>query len=363
MPHTRFEQEIALLRRRSRWRRFRAGLRDTWVLLREFREALIFFALIWLLGSLSFRSLWNASQPEPMTFAESLYDVLTIIFFQPAPDFPEQWYLEVYFFVLPVLGLIALARGMADFVALLFNRQLRQSQWEEAVASTFSNHIIVCGLGHVGVRVVRELIVLDEGIVVIESNADSPRFDELRSYDIPILVGDGRSADVLQKAGLDHAKAFIICTNNDLMNLQIASRIRETNRNIRLVMRMFDDQFARSLADKFNISAVMSASGLAAPAFAGAATGAEIIQTFNVEDNTLVMGRIEVQPRSKLDGATTRLIESELDLSIILHHTNAGIDLHPSPDTSFKAGDLIAVIATLPQLKLLSSRWNRPESA
>jgi voltage-gated potassium channel len=366
MPHTltsmsRTEQEVHLLRRHSRWRSYRAAWRDTWVLIREFKEALLFFIATLLFGAISFQVLWNIAQDTHMTFFASLYNVLTMVFFQPSLEFPDHWFLGMYFFVMPVLGIIALARGMADFVGLFFNRHLRQTQWEEAVASTFKNHIIVCGLGHLGIRVVRELILLEEDIVVIELKDDSPRFDKLRPYGIPIIVGDGRDMDVLKKAGLDRASAFIICTNNDLMNLQIASRIREETRNTRLVMRMFDDQFARSMADRFNIGAVMSASQLAAPAFAGAATGTEITHTFNVADRTLVMGRIEVQAQSRLAGERVSTVEEELDLSIILHCTENSYDLHPDPDVRLKAGDLIAVVTDPLHIKELASRWNHPQ--
>jgi voltage-gated potassium channel len=255
--------------------------------------------------------------------------------------------------------LIFLALGAADFVTLVFNRNLRQAKWEEAVASTFGDHIIVCGLGRLGLRVIRELVSMDEGVVGIEYKADSPNFAEIRSYDIPVLVGDARSAEMLDKAGLARAKALIICTNDDLMNLQIAARVRERNRPTRLIMRMFDDEFARSLASRFDVSAVLSASLLAAPAFAGAAIGAEIIQTFKVENKVLVMGRIQVQPGAKLDGAVVETVEHTLDLSVVLLQSGGTVDVHPNPDVVLRAGDVIAVVADLPVIKRLAAQWNQ----
>ena len=358
MPET--SQAISQeLRGRSWRRRWRAGLRDTGVLLREFRIPLLLFLLALLLGAWSFRILWNRSQAEMLGITEALYDVLTMIFFQSAVEFPGVWYLDIYFFVMPVIGLVFLAFGAADFVTLLFNRSLRQSKWEEAVASTLSDHIIVCGLGRLGLRVVRELVSLDEDMVGIEYKENSPNFPELRSYDIPILVGDARSAELLDKAGLTRAKAIIICTNDDLMNLQIAARIRERSKGIRIIMRMFDDEFARSMADRFDISAVLSASQLAAPAFAGAAIGAEIIQTFKVEDRVLVMGRVQIQPGSRLVGAAVSNVEHELDLSIILLQSGGTVDIHPQPEVELQPGDVIAVVADLPVIKQLASQWNR----
>ncbi len=337
-------------------------MRDTWVLVREFRGALILFGITLLTGAASFQALWNLcyADGEPLRFIEALYDVLSMIFFQPVLDFPEAWYLDLYFFVMPILGLIVLARGMADFFTLLFNRRSRLAQWEEAVASTYNDHIIVCGLGHLGIRVVRELIGLREDIVVIELQADCPRFDEVRGYDIPIIVGDARAAEVLDRAGIERAEAIVICTNNDLINLQIASCIRERDKDVRLVMRMFDDQFARSIADHFDISAVMSASMMAAPAFAGAATGAEIIQTFRVADRVLAMGRLVIRAGSRLDGSVVSEVEEQLDIPIVLHQSGSAIDVQPHSDVILRAGDIIAVVAEAPAIKTLASHWNYP---
>jgi voltage-gated potassium channel len=354
--HTPFTSMSLWKRRRRRWR---ANIRDTLVLIREFQVSLMLFLGTLILGSWSFQVLWNYSQHETLSFIEALYDVLTMIFFQAAVTFPDVWYLDIYFFIMPAAGLVFLALGAADFVTLVFNRSLRQAKWEEAVASTFSDHIIVCGLGRLGLRVIRELVTLDEDVVGIEYKADAPSFAEIRSYDIPILVGDARSADLLDKAGLTRAKAIIVCTNDDLMNLQIAARIRERSRSARLIMRMFDDEFARSMASRFDVSAVLSASLLAAPAFAGAAIGAEIIQTFKVEERVLVMGRIQVQPGTKLDGAVVEVIEHELDLSVILLQSGGTVDIHPHPDAVLQADDVIAVVADLPILKQLAAQWNQ----
>lgn len=349
----------SLRRQRPPLRRFLASLRDTWVLIREFREALLIFVITLLGGALSFQMLWNMSAPEPIRFVDALYNVLSMTFFNAAIDFPRQWYLDIYFFLMPIIGLAVLARGAADFVTLLFNRSLRQSQWEEAVASTFNDHVIVCGLGHLGVRVVRELVKLDEGIVVIERSAESPRFAEVRGYDIPILIGDARQPDILKKAGIERARAVIVCTNDDLVNLQMASRIREADKDVRIVMRMFDDDFARNMAESFHISSVMSASMLAAPAFAGAASGAEIIQTFAVAERVLVMGRITVQAGSRLHGCPITDLERDLDISVVVLESGDTVNVHPEPAIVLKAGDRVAVVAETVMLKKLTSEWNR----
>jgi voltage-gated potassium channel len=354
-------RETALLptRQRRLRRRTRAMLRDTWVLVREFWWILALFALTIVLSAISFQWLWNRSPLTPIRLIDAFYYVGTMLFFQPTLDFPREWYLDVYFFLMPLLGLIFLALGVADFAVLLVNRRLRQNKWEESVASTYSEHIIVAGLGHLGIRVVRELVRLDEDVVVIEMKTDNERIDEVRSHKIPVLIGDARSVDVLKKAGLDRALSVIVCTNNDLVNLQIGARIREIDKDVPLVMRLFNEEFAGSIAEPLNISAVMSASLLAAPAFAGAATRTNILQTFRVEDRVLAMGRIEVSPNSRLEGCTIATIGEELDVSVVLLQTDGQVDVHPEPDATLSAGNVIAVVAELPALKALTNQWNR----
>ncbi|MCC6905811.1 MAG: NAD-binding protein, partial [Anaerolineae bacterium] len=161
-------------------------------------------------------------------------------------------------------------------------------------------------------------------------------------------------------AGIEKARAIIVCTNDDLVNLQVISRIRELNKDIRVVMRMFDDQFARSIAENFNISAVFSASAMAAPACAGAATSTEIMHSFTVADRVLVMGRLDVQPGSRLDGASVAEVEREFDLSVIMVQNTTTVDVHPAPEVRLHVGDSFAVISDAQTIRDVSSRWNKP---
>jgi voltage-gated potassium channel len=343
---------------RTGLRHLRAVLRDTWVLVREFRSPLALFVVTLLVGGWSFGALWRWAGHAPMLLVEAIYDVLMMIFFQPSITFPQEWYLQIYFFLMPVLGLVILGRGVADFTVMLFNRSLRQEEWEAAVASTFKNHIIVCGLGNVGIRVVRELTAAGEDVVIIEKRKENPNFDEARSYGYPVLVGDARDDDLLHQAGLKRAESFIVCTNDDLMNIQIAIRVRQINPEVRLVMRMFDDVFAREMTERFHFSAVLSASALAAPAFAGAATGTEILQTFQIGEMRMSLSRLVVCPKSRLDGATIGEVEEEFDLSIVVWQSGDVADDHPPGDVRLKADDTLTVLATTVGLAKLS-RWNR----
>ena len=79
---------------------------------------------------------------------EGIYDVLTITFLNSAVQFPSDLKLQLFFFLMPVLGIGILAQGLAEFGVLFFNRRSRGREWEIAVASTFADHIVLVGLGH-----------------------------------------------------------------------------------------------------------------------------------------------------------------------------------------------------------------------
>lgn len=346
-------------------RRAMVTIRDTWLLFREFRLVLLGFIIILILSASSFYFLWNfTTDLEPIRGIDALYFVITLIFFEPAIDFPAQWYLEVYFFVMPIIGVVFLTLGVADFSIALFNRHVRLNQWEASLASTYRHHVILIGLGHIGRRVMHELLQLGEDVVAVELNPErAEQLAEARRVGVPVIFGDARTEETLEQAGINYAASTIICTDNDLTNIQIASRIREHHKDIRIVMRLFDDEFSSIISQRFNIDAIISSSALSAPVFAGAATGTEVMQTFKVEDQILAMGRIEVQMGAKLVGKTIQYVEDALDISVVLLHEVGGdIDVRPEPDYVIGIGDVIAVVAEIEKVRSANADWNRARS-
>ena len=365
MPYSRSET-LQATRRKFIGRRIWVTLRDTWLLLREFQIILILFIITLLGAATSFMLLWNSTpdtfnlDPDRLRWIDSMYFIMTMLFLEPTLDFPERPVLDAYFFLVPLLGLVFLTLGVADFAILLFNRRARLDQWEASVASTMHNHIIVVGLGHVGIRVIRELVVLDQDVAVIQRDEHEDHFEEARGYEIPIIRGDARRPETLEKAGIDKAMSIIVCTGDDLANLQVVSAVRNLRpEHLRVVVRMFNDQFARNLAEGLGIDAVISSSAMSAPAFAGAATGTEIVQTFTVEAKSLAMSRIVVKEGSKLDGIDIRSLERSLDLSVVLlHKPGEEVHIEPRGDVILGANDVIAIVAEIPSLRQLSREWN-----
>lgn len=333
-------------------RRLKAGLRDTWLLLREFSIPLLIFSLAVMGGSLAYYFL-SLKAGEPLNPLEAIYAVLTMTFLEASGNFPHAWYLGVFHFVMPVIGLVLLAQGVTEFSVMLFNRRARGKEWEVAVASTYNNHIILVGLGHLGFRVAKELVNSDQEIVIIEANTKADLVNSSKALGIPVIQDDASREHALESAGIQHAKAIILCTQNDSLNLKVALKARRLNPDIQVIIRIFDDDFAHALQEQFGYTA-FSATGMAAPAFAAAASGVDITRPITVEGQSMSLAYIKLEPASLLLDQTINDIEQKYNLSVVFIRRNSMSDFHPAADFSICAQDLMAVLGGPVEIKSLA---------
>ncbi len=333
-------------------RQWQASWRDTLLLLRQFRTPLLIF-LAALIGAGFLYQYLAALFDEPVDgIIAAIYLMLTVAFLQPSGDFPHHPALQAFYFIMPVIGLLTLAQGLADFGILLFNRRARSKEWEMAIASTFSNHIILVGLGHLGYRVVDKLHQMNEAVVVIELDPSADLVAAVQRMDIPVIQDDATRPTSLEAAGIQRARTVVLCTQNDAMNLKIAVKARSMNPNIHVVVRIFDDDFAQSLQEQFGFMAI-SATAMAAPAFAAAAAGADITNPITVEGQSLSLARLKVQPGSKLADKTVGDIERDYEVSVVFIKGQADQDMHPPAGRRVHPDETLVVLGTPPHLNRL----------
>jgi voltage-gated potassium channel len=327
----------------SRIRKWRASWRDTLLLFRQFRSALLVFLVAILGCGLAYA--WIAGRVgEPIdSLPAAFYLVLTLAFLQPSGDFPHHPLLQAFYFVMPLIGVGTLALGLADFGVMLFNRRARSKEWEMAVASTFSKHTVLVGLGHLGYRVVEKLHQLGLPLVVIELNPSANLMTVVQKLGIPVIQADAARQTTLEGAGIERAQTLILCTQDDALNLKVAVKARSLNPAVKVIIRIFDEDFAQSLQEQFGFDA-LSATAMAAPAFAAAAAGTDITYPISVEGQSLSLARLQVDPDSILDGKTVGQVEQEYDVSVVLLKHDGGGDMHPPSERSLAAGDTVAVL-------------------
>ena len=340
-------------RTRSFWRNWRAIWRDTFVLVRDFRVPLLLFALLIVGGGLLYYFLAQQAGEPLNGRVQAVYTVLSMVFLQVNGNFPSTWFLQIFFFVVPVFGIAILAQGLADFGVLFFNRRSRSKEWEMAVASTFSNHIVLIGLGHLGFRVAEKLHELNQDVVVIEANPRDTLVAGAQAMDIPVVQGEGTREEILSAATVQRARCIILCTQNDNLNLQMAIKARSMNPKIQVILRIFDDDFAVSLQKQFGFTA-LSATSMAAPAFAATAAGMDISNPITVEGQSFSLARLNVSPKSKLANLSVNAIEQTYNVSVVLLRHDGAQEFHPPSTKRLATNDVLAVLGAAEQISRLA---------
>jgi hypothetical protein len=125
------------------------------------------------------------------------------------------------------------------------------------------NHVIVCGLGRLGYFVVEELLQKNEKVIVIEQNENSNHIDYFKQLGAEVYLGDARLPKVMRDVNVVQAKALISVINNDSLNLEIGLNARSQHADIKLILRIFDDQMANKIQDYLKIYHSLSASAIA----------------------------------------------------------------------------------------------------
>jgi voltage-gated potassium channel Kch len=207
------------------------------------------------------------------------------------------------------------------------------------------NHVILCGLGQVGYRVACELQRFETQLTVVELDPAGPFVSEVTAQGIPILFEDARKTEVLIKAGLERASAVIACTDNDLTNFEVAIDAREVRPDIRVVLRLFDQDLATKIVHSFDIEAAFSASALAAPAFAAAAIDPSVKDSFYVGDVLFVHSMFSVPEDSSLTEESVWDIWGKYDVNTLGFTDSSGaIAWHPGPTVHVPPGSKITVV-------------------
>ncbi len=335
-------------------RNLEAAVRDSLILLREFQWPLLSFLLLITGGGYLYSWLALQAGEPPDNFPEAAYHILGLVFLSPIEAFPKAWFLRLFNFIVPILGLSILAQGIADFGILFFNRRARGKEWEMAVASTFRDHVVVIGLGHLGYRVSHHLHAMDQDVVAIELDPNTDLVASVRELGIPVLEDDGSREASLVAAGIEKASSIILCTQNDGMNLQIALKARSLNPDIHVVVRIFDDDFANALQNQFDFQA-LSTTASASPIFAASAVGVNMTRSILIDDQAMNLALIEIEEDSLLINQTIQEVEDAFEICIVLHYQDQrGATFHPPSDQSLTGKDKIAILGDARKINLLA---------
>lgn len=326
-------------------RRLAVNLRYLRALSRRFRTTLVMATVLFLGTPLAFQWRYRGPGGERVGLGEALHHVYFLLYGQPSLPYVSDWVVELLNVLIPPVGLALVVDGGVRFAYLFFARHRLDKEWIEVMTETLKGHVVVCGAGRVGYRVVAQLKALGRDVVVVEKREDAAFVSVLRDEKVPLLIDDIRSPQCLPRTNVKQASAIVCATDDDLANLNIALDARRLNPGIRVVMRLFDDDLVAKVRDTFKAEA-LSSSSLAAPAMALAALDPRIVHSFRIGQHLMVVSIFEA--REGLPGMTLSEVRDRFGgLTLSLRREGEASDwLHPPGSTAVKAGDALTIQAT-----------------
>lgn len=213
-------------------------------------------------------------------------------------------------------------------------------------------HIVVVGLGSIGVRVVTDLTAAGYDVLVVEQNENNPFLQTVAELDVPVIFGDSTMRQTLESARVDHARGVAVVTKDDMENIEtgiVLLEILGSDTEVPIVMRVQGRALGTAVNRRFGFENVRSIVDLAAPWFIGAAMGLQVLGTFWVGQRSFMVGAMLVAAGSELDGLLMLELSTQTRVIAIIR-PEGPIRLRPRRDARLKAGDTVYLIGPYREL-------------
>jgi Trk K+ transport system NAD-binding subunit len=267
-------------------------------------------------------------------------------------SFAQQSSLLRMFAVGLMFGGVTVTAVLIAFLAdLLLSRRFVQTAGLRR-ARHMRDHVVVVGLGSVGIRVVSDLTAAGYDVVVIEQDENNRFLSTAAELDVPVIFGDSTMRQTLESARVDRARGVAVVTHHDMKNIEtgiVLLEILGSDTKVPLVMRVQGRTLSTAVNRRFGFENVRSIVDLAAPWFIGAAMGLQVLGTFWVGQRSFMVGAMLVAADSELDGL--RMVELSTETRVIaITRPEGPVSLRPRRDARLQAGDTVYLIGPYREL-------------
>ncbi|GAA1027323.1 NAD-binding protein [Virgisporangium ochraceum] len=209
-----------------------------------------------------------------------------------------------------------------------------------------SGHVVVVGLGNVGTRVIRQLTQRGVRVVAIDRTVEARGAALAKELDVPLVVGDASREETLRAASVQTCRALVVLSTDDVVNLEAALHGRALNPGLRVVLRLFDGDFADRVERAFRIDVSRSVSYLAAPAFAAAMLQRDVIGSIPVNRRVLLIADLPVCAGSAAAGSTVATVDAMDGVRVIGVTHSGSTTWSPPLDLAVRVDDRLILVAT-----------------
>lgn len=226
------------------------------------------------------------------------------------------------------------------------------------VPRSITGHVVVVGLGNLGSRVIRQLHDLGVPVVCVEVDEHARGVTFAREAGMPIVFGSATREHVLHTASVQTCRALVLLTSSDMVNLEAALQGKAARENVRVVLRLFDDDLAERVERNFGFTISRSVSRVCAPPFAAAMMDRQVIGTLPIGRSTLMIADVPVAAESEMAGRSVGTVHEPEQVRVIALQRRGEnrLDWTPGQTYQLAAGDRLIILATRSGLGRVLSR-------
>jgi len=208
-------------------------------------------------------------------------------------DMGPPWF-KVFSALAMIAALALTAIFTAGVVDRLLDRRLTAMLGSRAVPR--KDHVIVVGLGNVGLRLCLLLRDLGVRVLAIESDGDNYNVARAKNYGIPVVLGRGGSHFLLRRLSLGRARALAAVTSDEVENISIVGAALGIREDLRTLLRAGRGEVSNETQSLFKLGIVRDVNRIGGAFVAAAALGSQASEAF-LDDETVYLtmpdGKIE----------------------------------------------------------------------
>ncbi|MGY3517405.1 NAD-binding protein [Micromonospora sp. PTRAS2] len=287
---------------------------------------------------------WLNARAAHVGWADALYLTLVTTLTGEDPDVAKPVAAQVMQVVLNLAGLALIPLITAVVVDGIVNARLALHTGR--IQPARSGHVVVVGLGNIGTRVMAQLNDFGVEVVAIDKDPEARGASLAHRLGVPMVVGDAGREETLRSASVETCQALVVVSTDDDVNLRAALNARGLTPDLRVVLRLFDGDFAERVQKAFGIGISRSVSYLAAPSFAAALLDRAVIATIPVGRHALLVTEVQVVAGSPLDGSPLSAVAQPGAVRLLAHaRPGQKADWSADPRLVITAGDRLTVVA------------------
>ena len=272
---------------------------------------------------------------------------------------PLDMYGQLFASMLIIFGMGTLIYFGSTLIAFWVELDLRHARREKKMKKRIDDlkdHIIVCGTGTTGGRVVDEMIDTKTPFVMVD--VDEEKLLALheknmeKAPDLCFIHGDATEDKVLAAAGIDRAAGLVAILRNDKDNLYLILSARQINPDLRIVARATEEDAPAKML-RAGANKVIAPNILGGMRMASEIIRPDVVEFLDImlrdkKQNTRIE-QVALPPGSPLAGKklSDTNIRKATDVLVIAMRTDDDFVYNPGPDTIITESAVLVVLGSV----------------